>query len=875
MNPFHKIWHWLRSLGQRRAVKQEIDDELRFHIEQRTAENIVAGAAPEEAAREARKRFGNLQSVREECRERRGASFGEATWQDIRFGVRMLRKNPGFTAIAVLTLALGIGVNTSMFTGLHSLLVPKLPYLESDRLVRVYRTSSHSQRWPHSPGNFLDQQEQNSVFERMAAVNERSFNLSEPGYPAERLRAMEATADLLPMLGIQPLVGRGFMPEEDRPGQNNVIILNHGFWLRRFSADSNILGRTLRLDGETVTVIGVMPASFQVRPWERVDLLRPMAFTDGQRQNRGGNYLDVFARLKPGISHAHARAGVEALAARMRQDHPDNNSDVGLRIVPLAQSQMDPRGKMMLCLIMGLAGFVLLIACADLANLQFARTALRARELAIRGAMGAPRGRLLRQLLIESLLIAALGGALGILLSSWGNELLSSLLVEDGKPLLNLKLNFFVLGFALAVSTLAGLAFGLVPAWLAARNDVNTALKQGSRGATGDRAQHRLRHGLIVIQMALALMLLAGAGLVVSGLKTFGTRDPGWRVDGLSSGQLNLPDDKYGTGKLRQAFVERLQEKLMALPGVERAALANALPLSGFRMATDLAVEHQSEATSGRRNLRSINYVSPGYFATLGMRLLDGREFSAADTDDRPDVIIINETLARTYWPGESAVGKRIGFPDAWLEVVGVVNDVRSPTDAGEPSSRFQSYQPLSQQSQGSLTVAVRGIASTAVMRKAIADLDSDLPLSQAGTVRAMVAQTHGQFAVGGWLLSAFAGLGLLLAALGIYGVMAGFVMQRTNEIGVRMALGAQVHDVLKLVLGRGLKLTLLGTALGLVGAVGMTRALKAIAPGLESNTPLVVALVAALLVVVALVACWLPARRAAKVDPMVALRTE
>jgi predicted permease len=710
MNLPKSIWSRIRSLGQRREVKQEIDEELRFHLEQRTAENIATGMSPEEAAREARKRFGNLQSVREECREKRGASFGEATWQDIRFGLRMLRKNPGFTTIAVLTLALGIGVNTSMFSGLQSLLLPKLPYPEADRLVRVFRTSSHSQRWPHSPANFLDQQQQNSVFERMAAVNVRSSNLSGAGQPAERLRALEASADFIPLLGIQPMFGRGFLPEEDRPGRNNVVILNHGFWLRHFAADTNILGRTLRLDGESVTVIGVMPASFQEsRQWGSVDVLRPIAFTDDERQNRGGNYLDVVARLKPGLSLAQARAGIEALAARMRQDHPDNNSDVGLRAVPLAQAQMDPRGKIMLWLIMGLAGFVLLIACANLANLQFARTALRARELAIRGALGAPRGRVLRQLLTESLPIAALGGVLGLVLSSWCNQILTSQLVEDGKPLLTLKLNFGVLGFALAVSTLTGLAFGLVPAWLASRNDVNTALKQGSRGATGDRSQHRLRHGLIVLQMALALMLLAGAGLVVSGLKHFAARDPGWRVDELVTGQLSLPDDKYGNGKLRSAFAEQLRQNLAALPGVERAAIASVVPLSGFRMATDLDVEGQSETTSGRRNLRSLNFVSPDYFATLGIRLLDGRDFTTADTEGRPDVVIVNETLARTYWPGESAVGKRIGSPDAWQEIVGVANDVQSPTDAGEASTRFQSYRPLAQESQGNLTVAVRG----------------------------------------------------------------------------------------------------------------------------------------------------------------------
>jgi len=370
-------------------------------------------------------------------------------------------------------------------------------------------------------------------------------------------------------------------------------------------------------------------------------------------------------------------------------------------------------------------------------------------------------------------------------------------------------------------------------------------------------------------------MLLAGAGLVVSGLKNFSRHDPGWRVEGLFTGKLTLPDYKYGSSKLRNGFAERLQEKLASLPGVERAALAIVLPLSGFRMSTDLNVEGQSEATSKSQNRRNINVVSPDYFATLGMRLLDGRDFTAADTEGRPNVIIVNETLARTYWPGESAVGKRIGFPDAWQEIIGVVNDVQSPTDAGELSTRFQTYRPLAEESQANLSIAVRGNVSATALREAVAELDPDLPLSQPGNVRAIVAQTHGQFAVGGWLLGGFAGLGLLLAAIGIYGVMAGFVTQRTNEIGVRMALGAQVHDVLRLVLGRGVKLTLLGTALGLIGAIGMMRILKSIAPGLESDHPLVLALVAALLVIVALVACWLPARRAAKVDPMVALRTE
>jgi predicted permease len=557
------FFRWLRSLGQTKWVKREIDDELRLHVEMRTADHIAAGMPPEEAARAARRCFGNVQSIREECRAIRGASLGETTLQDLRFAFRQVLKNPGFAVVAVLTLALGIGLNTSMFTGLRALLLPELPYPDSERLVRVFRTSPHSQRGPHSPANFLDYQAQNTVFGRMAAVNVRSWNLSEAGQPTERVRGMEAGADLIPLLGIQPLIGRGFTPEEDRPGENNVIILNHGFWLRRFAADPNILGRTLRLDGVTVSVIGVMPVAFQQdRQWGAVDVLRPIAFTDGQRQNRGGNYLDVFAQFKQEVSLAQARAGMNVLVARMQQNDPDS----GVRLVPMAGSNMDPRGRTALWLIMGLAGFVLLIACANLANLQFARTAQRAHELAIRGALGASRGRLLRQLLTESLLIAAVGGLLGLVLASWINQALNRQLLLDDEPMLNLKLNFGVLWFTLAVSTLTGLAFGLGPAWLASRTDVNSALKQGSRGTTGDRSQHGLRHALIVLQVALALILLAGAGLVVNGLQSFRSRDPGWRVDGLTVGYLNLPDGKYGSSKRRTAFAELLQEKAGRAP---------------------------------------------------------------------------------------------------------------------------------------------------------------------------------------------------------------------------------------------------------------------------------------------------------------------
>ncbi len=793
---------------------------------------------------------------------------------DLRFALRQLLKNPGFAAVAILTLALGIGVNTSMFSGLHSLLMPDEPYPEADRLVRVFRTSPHSQRWPHSPANFLDQREQNAIFSHMAATTSRSANLSEAGQPAERLRLELVTADLIPMLGIQPKLGRAFQPEENQPGRNDRVLLNHAFWLRRFNADPAVIGRTLRLDGVPVTVVGVMPPEFSDRQgWSSADLIRPLAFSDAESAVRGNHYLDVFARLKPGVTLGQANAGLTTLAARLREAFPENNSDSSLRVEGLAQSRMDPRGRTMLWMILGLAGFVLLIACANLANLQFARTALRSRELAIRGALGAPRGRLVRQLLTESLLLAVFGGLLGLLFAHGTNQWLLQRLTEDGRPALRLELNVAVLGFAFAAATVSGLAFGLLPAWLASRADLNTVLKQGARDSGAGSGRSWLRNGLIVGQVGLALMLLVGAGLVIDGLNRFSGADPGWRVDGLYSGRLNLPGATYPDAKARRAFAERLQQKLAELPGVESAAVANSLPLSGAR--SHLSIQIEASATAVSSTLSGLATVSPGYFATVGIRLREGREFGPFDTSDRPAVVVINDSFARACWPNESALGRRIGQPGAWQEIVGVVADVRSATDAGQPTSRFQCYRPLAQDPTSGLAVAVRGQVTAEALRRAVTELDPDLPLSEAGAVRATVDRFFGQTAVAGWLLATFAGLGLLLAALGTYGVVAGFVGQRTREIGVRMALGARIRDVLWLVLGRGLRLTAGGLVIGSLGAIGLARILASIMPGLKPNAPGVFVAAGGLLLTAALLACWIPARRAARVDPTEALKSE
>ncbi len=796
--------------------------------------------------------------------------------QDFRFALRQLLKNPGFTAVAVLTLALGIGVNTSMFSALQAILLRALPYPAPDQLVRIHRTSSQSQSWPHSAANFLDERGQNQVFSGMAALSWASFNLAESGQPAERLHGMIASADLFSLFGVQPALGRVFTGEEDQPGRNNVVVLNYGFWQHRFAGDTNIIGRTLRLDGELVTVLGVMPAQFHdPLIWGPVDVWRPLAFTTEQRQNRGNNWLQSVARLRPGVTLAQAQAEMTTIAARLAKEYPDNNTDIGLRLQPLAESGTDATGHRVIWMTMGLTGFVLLIACANLANLQFARTARRSRELAIRGALGAPRGRLLRGLLTESLLIALLGGLLALVVATWVNEWIGRQIILGDETGLRLPLNLKALGFAALASMVTGLAFGLAPAWFATRPDVNDALKQGGRGVAGDRTQNRVRHGLIVAEMALALVLLAGAALFVRGLDRFTFRDPGWAVDGLTTGSLSLPESKYRDDGQRRAFVAQLQEKLGGLPGATGAAIAWSLPIYDGNFSRNFAVEGRPPPPRGHEPLRFVNGVTPGYFAVLGIPLRDGRDFNPADTANRSAVAVINETMARTFWPGESPIGKRIGGVGDWEEVVGVVGDVRFAANFNRPDTYFQTYRPFTQSPRAYLSVAVRGAVPADTLRRAVTELDPDQPVNDPGTARAAVTRNLGNFALTGRLLGGFALLGLLLAGLGIYGVIAGQVVQRTSEIGVRMVLGAQLRDVLWLVLGKGLQITILGAGIGLVGALGVARLLRSITPELPTNDPAVVLGMAALLLVVALIACWLPAARAARVDPMVALRNE
>jgi putative ABC transport system permease protein len=802
---------------------------------------------------------------------------------DLRFAFRQLLKNPGFTTVAVLTLALGIGANTSMFSLLNTLLFRALPYPDSERLVAIFRTSPHSQSWPHSPGNIVDYREQNSVFEYFAAYRRSSYNLSDPGQPAERFDGMRVTADFFPALGVRPALGRFFTAEDDEPGAEPVMVLSDGYWMRRFGGDTNVTGRVVRVDGQSVTIIGVMPAGFE-HPllWDKVDSWRPMGFTAEQRRSRGNNYLQAIGRLKRGVSIQRAQAEMKALQVRLAKEHPGEVHPLdSLRLEPLHRLVSDDIGRKVSWFTFGLAGFVLLIACANLANLQLVRTAARAREFAVRAALGAQRGRLLKQSLTESVAVSLVGGALGLLLAMWCNDLVGKRLFS-ALPGVAVALDMRVFAFALTCSVLTGLIFGAVPAGLASRTDVNEALKDNLRGTTASRPYHALRSALIVGEVGFALVLLTGAGLLISGLERFAQLSPGWRVEGLVFGHLTFKGTNYNRSFQRSIFISELEQRLAAVPGIKSVGLSTSLPVWPFDSSGGFEVEGRPIPQGQAVPEVYRESVSTKYFETLGLRLREGRVFTSADTTNSPRVLVINQTMARTFWPTESAVGKRIGNPGPeknWQEIVGVVDDVRFPGTLGAPYTRLQSYEPMAQSPANRVIIGFRSDISVdaiaSALRKIVAELDRDQTVFQVRTARDLIDTGLGRMSLLSRLLGAFAALGLFLAGIGVYGVTSYSVMQRTSEIGIRMALGAQRREVLWLVLSKGLRLSLLGAVLGLGGAWAVSQLLSAAVPSLPARDPATFSGVTMALIVAALLACYIPARRATRINPMEALRYE
>ncbi|HJQ25168.1 MAG TPA: ABC transporter permease [Blastocatellia bacterium] len=796
--------------------------------------------------------------------------------QDLRYGARMLLKAPSFTVVAIITLALGVGANAAIFSVVNAVLLRPLPYAEPDRLMIIRETKlPQFPEFSCSPGNFLDWQKQNTVFERMVAIGTGSFNLIEGSEP-ERLLGMRVSDGFLETLGVQPALGRDFLTEENQPGHNFVVILSHGLWQRRFGGDSNVLNRAITLNGQSYTVVGVMPASFRYGG-RVIDLWTPIAFTAQQAQQHGSHYLQVIARLKPGATQEQAHAEMIAIAARLAEQYPDANAGWSVFVMPLLQYAVRSI-KLALLVLLGAVGFVLLIACANVANLLLARAASRQKEVAIRTAMGASRWRIVRQLLTESLLLSLVGGAVGLLLAVWGKDLLLALAPEDLPRVSEASLDRWVIIFTAGITLLTGLSFGLVPALQASRPNLNETLKDAGRGSTAGGRRHLIRSSLVVLEVATALVLLVGAGLLIKSFMRLQNVDPGFNPNNALMVKIGLPQKKY-TPEQGGAFYKQLIEKVAALPGVESVGAACVLPLDDdFVLGFDI----QGRPPYAPGDEPSTNYysVTPDYFKAMGIPLLHGRLFNDRDTKDAPHVAIINETMARKYFPDEDPIGKRINVtmgPTLYREIVGIVGDVKQyGLDGNTPP---ETYEPYLQQPMSFMSLVVRSNSDptglSAAIRGEVLSIDKEQPVSSIHPLTELVASSMAQQRFAMLLLSVFAAVAMLLALVGIYGVMSYSVTQRVHEIGIRMALGASSGDVLRLVVGHGLRLTLLGIVAGVGAAYGLTRLMSTLLFAVSATDLTTFILFSAALAVVALAACLVPARRATRVDPMIALRYE
>ena len=800
----------------------------------------------------------------------------------MKHALRSLLRTPGFTAIAVLTLALGIGLNTSMFSLMNLLILKPLPYPNSDQLARIYRTTPQNATAGHSASDYLELTRAIDGFAQLAAFRQWGYTLMPEGRPSVNLNALRVSASFLPTLGLKPQLGRWFTPEEDQPG-NHVVILSYDVWQAQFGGDPSVIGRSVRIDSEPTTVVGVMPPAFaSVFLWGPADVLRPLGLTAMEKEKLGEMEMGLIARRPPHLPLDQFNARLATIARHLAEMRPKDRNEDGLHAVSLASVAHNPGTTAISGLLLALSGFVLLIACANLANLQLARAIARSHEFAIRAALGASRRRLLRPQVVESVVLSLMGGGLGILVAVWANDWISRRVSAQGVLKLALSLDWHALASALAVSLVTGVLFGLVPAWRVSRVRVNDALKGGARGNTGDRAQHRLQQTLIVSQFASALILLACAVGFIRGVSQLTTVHPGWDESKIIQAVLNLPTAKYPTPQQTYAFYSRLEERLHALPGAENVTVAWTLPVFQYLTSRSIAVEGQPPATAGHEPVASINAVTPSYFATLGIKLQAGRNFTDADTLDSLPVAIINASLAKALFPGESAVGHRIGSPDprnpGWYEIVGVVPDVERAIGAIPATTHFLLLRPLAQETWNYVTVAIRSsnpAALTESMRRAIAALDPDLAVQQFGTIEQVTRLVTGVASMITTVLVCFALLGLFLAALGLYGVIARIVVSRSPEIGVRIALGAQANDVVRMILFSGLRMILIGSGIGVALAVLIGWVLQKVSPGAAPvSGPLLLGVVG-VLIAVGLFACWLPARRASRVDPLVALRAE
>jgi len=878
--------HRLRAVFMKRRLERELEEEIRSHLEMQIEEHERQGMSPEEARYAALRKFGGVEQVKEKYRQRRSLPVVETTFQDLRYAARMLRKSPLFAAISILTLALGIGANTAIFSVVNAVLLRPLQYPNAERIVAIQELNEKGSRIQVTAANFLDWRAESKSFEHLAAILARTANLSAAD-ESERINLAMTSANFFQVFGLQPQMGRFFLPDEERAGHDPVAVLSYGLWQRHFGGDPSLVGRSIMLDGQPYTVVGVAPAGFQypdrteiwIPPFQLVPTLGPQM--DIQRA-RGFGFLSAVALLKPGVSVKQAHDEMTAITARLRQQYPETNNKRFDRVVSL-QTHLVGESSMALMLLLGAVALLLLIACANVANLLLSRAAARHKEIAIRLALGATRLRLVRQLLVESVLLGLLSGMVGLLLGWWGVDLMRRLLPVDFPRAQDIGVDLRVLGFTLLVSLVTGIVFGLVPALQSTNPDVNESLKESVRGSTGGRSRNRVRSLLIVSEVALSLVLLIGAGLLFRSFLRLQAVELGFRPQNLLTFRLTPSGANFREDPQYINFYSQVAERVKTLPGVDAVGMINTLPLMKGPT-TAFRVEGRPLLTQDK--WPGVNYrnVSPDYFRAVNATVLKGRSFDNRDNESAPLVVLVNQSLVRRDFAEEDPVGKKISFggtrPDGqpiWFEIVGVVADVRSLELNSEPTPEI--YTSYMQDPFAGMSFVVRSQVEPEslipAVREAVRQVDKAQPVAEVKKMEQIVSEAAAQPRFNSLLLGIFASIALLLAAAGIYGVMSYSVTQRTHEIGVRMALGAQTLDVLKLVVGQCLRLTLVGLALGLICAFALTRVMATLLYGVKPTDPWTFASGALLLTVVALLSCYFPARRATKVDPLVALRYE
>jgi predicted permease len=883
-----KLWVRMRETIRNEPRDLEFQAELEEHVRLLAERYRGQGMTSEAAMLAARRQFGNTTLLQEDLRAMHLIPAIETLRGDLSYAIRMLRRNPGFAATAVVTLALGIGANTTIFSVCNAVLFKPLPYVEPDRIVMLSETQRDGTRGDVAPANFVDWRNGSHSFTDMAAMRASSFASSfilGGQSEASRLTGGDVSSSFFSVLGVRFMLGRNFFPDEDLPGHDRVAILSYAVWNERFGADRNIAGKAITLDDESYTVVGVLPADFKFgttaadfQARSQPDVWVPLALNP-QRLQRGAHMLHVIARLNPGVKLAQAQAELDVIGANLAQQYPENNKDKGIAAVPLTD-QVTGSVRVALETLLGAVGLVLLIACANVANLLLSRAAARQKEMAVRIALGASRGRLAQQLLTESLFLAGLGGIVGFILALAAIAALTPQLPADLSRAAGIAVDMRMLIFTVVISLVTGILFGLVPLFATSRENAGESLKQNNRSASG--IQTRLRSGLAVAQIAVAIILLIGAGLMMKSLWALMHVAPGFRSENILTARLSLPGFRYPDNRSIAALEGEMQESLRGRPGIQSAGFATYVPLGGSDNEWSFLIEGRPPLPVGTYNMAKYRPVSAGYFETIGIPLLRGRSFTAMDTAEAPWVAVINDSMARAYWPSENPIGQRIqasGGQPRWRTVIGVVGDVLHEGLDGAATAEM--YFPVDQAMnlESNPTIVVRAEtapgATAAELRGAVSAIDPAIAVDRVETMQQLVSGSVAQPRFRTMILAAFSLLALVMASIGIYGVMNYLVIQRTREFGIRLSLGATPTNVLRLVLARAATLIGAGTCLGLVGSVLLVRLITKLLFGTAPLDPLTFAAVPVLLAAVALAASYIPARRATRIDPIVALRYE